>query len=132
MSAQLQPHPQFVAPQRWTLDIYRKRMVLMMIVTHQDWFRDNDLDWVTQNFHIWEAFEREADLIWNSGRRHWSARTIGEYLRHETAIREGGDGTGFKVNDHAWPSLARIYMLMHPDREGFFERRPGQSGVRAQ
>ena len=131
MSAVMPQHPQFEQPQPWTTEIYRKRMVLMMIVTHQDWFRDQDLDWITQNFHIWEAFERQADLIWGRGRRHYSARTIIEYLRHETATRENASD-GWKINDHATPSLARLYMLMHPDRDGFFERRPGHSGVRAQ
>jgi len=112
-------------------DIYRKRMVMMMITTHADWFRRDDLTWVSKNYHIWEAFEREADLIWNNGRRHYSARTIIEFLRHETAIKEKS-ADGWKINDHATPSLARLYMLMHPDRSSFFERRPGGSGTRVQ
>jgi len=132
MSAVMMTHPQYQGPKAWITDIYRKRMVMMMITTHADWFRRDDLTWVSKNYHIWEAFEHQADLVWNGGRRHYSARTIGEYLRHETAIREGAEGAGFKVNDHAWPSLARLYMLMHPDRSDFFERRPGGSGARAQ
>ena len=124
-------HPQFGEPKPWTTDLYRKRLVFMMIVTHSDWFRKDDLDWISKNYQIWEAFEREADKVWARGRRRYSARTIGEYLRHETVLREIGGTDGFKVNDHAWPSLARLYMLMHPDRGGFFECRSGQSAVRA-
>lgn len=131
MSAVMHPNPPFVKPASWVTDIYRKRMVMMMICTHADWFRDSDLDWVATNYHIWEAFEREADRIWGRGRKHYSARTIIEYLRHESEIREGANAGGWKINDHATPSLARLYMLMHPDRAGFFERRPGGSAVRS-
>lgn len=112
-------------------DVYRKRMVLMMICTHADWFRSDDLDWVTRNYHVWEAFEREANKVWDRGRHHYSARTIGEYLRHESALREDENEHGWKINDHCWPSLARLYVLMYPERFCFFERRPGTSGVRA-
>ena len=78
-----------------------------------------------------EAFEREANRVWESGRRHYSARTIGEYLRHESALRQEEPDEDFKLNNNIFPSLARIYMAMHPERFGFFERRPGGSAVRA-
>lgn len=132
MSAQLQSPPVYGQPQPFTTAIYRKRMVLMMICTHADWFRSNDLDWVTKNFHIWEAFEHQANRIWDRGRRHYSARTIVEVLRHESALRETESEAGWKINDHHTPSLARLYMFMHPDRGGFFEKRCGQSAVRVQ
>jgi hypothetical protein len=112
-------------------DVYRKRMVLMMICTHADWFRNDDLDWVTRNYHVWEAFEREANKIWDRGRRHYSARTIIEVLRHESALREEENEHGWKINNDSAPSLARLYMLMYPERFGFFERRPGGSAQRA-
>jgi hypothetical protein len=89
---------------------------------HQQ-FRDDFIEWLRHNAHVWQAFEREANRIWDRGRRHYSARTIGEYLRHESAVREDGDQHGLKLNDHAWPDLSRLYMLVHPDRFGFFELR---------
>ena len=124
-------HPQFGPPKPWTTDLYRKRLALMMIVTHADWFRKDDLSWISANYHIWEAFEAEADRIWNRGRTRYSARTIIEYLRHESEIRETPNAGGWKINDHATPSLSRLYGLMHPDRDGFFEKRSGNSAVRA-
>ena len=111
--------------------VYRKRMVMLVMTTHADWFRDGDLDYVARNYHVWEAFEREANRVWESGRRHYSARTIGEYLRHESALRQEEPDEDFKLNNNIYPSLARIYMAMHPERFGFFERRPGGSAVRA-
>lgn len=131
MTAAAHAQPLFGEPKPFLTDIYRKRMVLMMICTHADWFRNDDLDWVTRNYHVWEAFEREANKVWDRGRRHYSARTIGEYLRHESTLREDENEHGWKINDHAWPSLARLYVLMHPERFCFFERRPGTSWVRA-
>jgi len=67
-----------------------------------------------QRYPIWKAFEREANAVWRNGRRHYSARTIGEYLRHETALREDGE---WKITD-----MARLYGLMYPER-GLFEFR---------
>ncbi len=112
-------------------EVYRKRMVLMMVCTHEDWFIDGDLDWVARNYHVWEAFELEANKVWDRGRRHYSARTIGEYLRHESAIREEPNEHGFKVNDKYWPSLGRLYGIMYPERYSFFEFRHGVSSRRA-
>lgn len=77
--------------------------------------------WMKENFHIFKRFMDEADKIRATGRAHYSARTIGEFLRHQTALREKGGQ--FKVNDHAWPDLARLYMTMRPEAAGFFELR---------
>ena len=131
MSAVMHQHPQFQHPQPWTKDLYRKRLVFMMIVSYADWFRRDDLTWISANWHIWEAFEREALKIWDRGRTHYSARTIIEYLRHESEIRETPNAAPWKINDHYTPSLARLFTLMHPDKAGFFEKRSGQSAVRA-
>ena len=64
--------------------------------------------------------EQKERLI-QSGRKHYSSRTIVEYLRHQTLVREA---TGvFKINDHAIPDLARLWQLHYPKRERFFEFR---------
>lgn len=94
-----------------------------------DLFRADFEEWLARNWHVWQAFEREANFVWDRGRRHYSARTIGEYLRHETLVREAD--CDFKVNDWYWPDLARLYLMIYPDREGFFERRSGVSAKRA-
>ena len=79
----------------------------------EQWFKDND--------HIWKAFERQAILIARSGHKHYSARTIVEYLRHHSALQEK-DGM-WKINDHVTPYLSRRFMGQHPQYIGFFETR---------
>lgn len=85
--------------------------------------------WLMDNWPLWLRFEAEATRVWD--RRvasckpgkipHYSARTILEVLRHESAVSD--TGTPWKINDHATPDLARLYMLFHPQRAGFFELR---------
>lgn len=123
--------PLFGPPQGWQTDIFRRRLTFMLVVANPDHFRRDFLSWLSLNHRVWVAFEYEADRIWGRGRRHYSARTIGEYLRHESAIREAPNEHGFKVNDHFWPDVARLYMLMHPERDGFFERRAGPLTLRS-
>ena len=123
--------PLFGPPQGWQTDIYRKRMAFVLVVQNASYFRADFMDWLSRNYRVWLAFEYEADRVWGRGRRHYSARTIGEYMRHESTMREKPNELGFKLNDHYWPDLARLYMLMHPDRDGFFERRAGPMTKRA-
>lgn len=99
--------------------------VLALVREHRDTFRPAFLMWIAENPHVWNAFEREANRIWRRGRRHYSARTILEVLRHESALAEiCGD---FKLNNNAAPDLARLYRLRHPERAALFElrRMPG-------
>lgn len=81
--------------------------------------------WLAENRHVWVAFEREADKVWARGRRHYSARTILEHLRHETALADSG--VEFKLNNNVAPDLARLYRLRYPSRADLFElrRMPG-------
>lgn len=92
-------------------------------------FRAGFIAWLADNAHVWAAFEREANRIWRRGRRHYSARTIGEVLRHESALRESG--SEWKLNNIVFPDLARLYMLVHPARAGFFELRVQSNSERA-
>ena len=81
---------------------------------------DFDL-WLEDNQHIWEAFEKQALLVSQRGFKHYSARTIVEFLRHHTAISE--EGSLWKINDHAIPHLSRLFMKVHPEYKGLFETR---------
>lgn len=85
--------------------------------------------WLAENRDIWRAFEREADKVWNRGRRHYSARTLVEYLRHETTLADAG--ADFKINNNIAPDLARLYRLRYPARASLFETRrmPGSRRV---
>jgi len=92
-------------------------------------YRSDFASWLSANPHIWSAFAREANRVWDRGRRHWSARTIIEFLRHETALAEqGGD---FKINGNYVPDLARLYQDTFPDRASLFETRLPQNAARA-
>lgn len=105
------------------------RDALALVLANRSQFRSDFPEWFRENQHVFAAFCREADRIWNRGRRHYSARTIGEVLRHESALTEqGGD---FKLNNVRFPCLARLYALMHPERSGFFEFRHQAGSERA-
>jgi hypothetical protein len=122
--------PLFGPPQPWQTEIYRRRMVFVTIDAHPEYFRADFRDWLEKNYPVWLAFEYQANTVWDRGRRHYSARTIGEYLRHESATREAPQLPEFKLNDHWWPDLGRLYMLMY-SRDRFFERRAGPATRRA-
>jgi hypothetical protein len=79
------------------------------------------LMFLSENNALWKRFEAEANKAWNRGFRHYSSKTIVEYIRHETALYERtGD---FKINNNHTPHLARYYQELHPDRAGLFETR---------
>ena len=112
--------PEFEPPPR---PVDRRAEIIAKVVASKQ-FRDGFCGWLHDNWGIWSRFEFEADKMRERGRRHYSARTIGEYIRHSTAARE--KTPTFKVNDHAWPDLARLYALVHPEAAGFFELRGRQ------
>lgn len=96
-------------------------LVLAEIDREPGRYRVDFRHWVATNFHIVKRFVHEADLVAATGRAHYSARTIGEVLRHQTALR--GDDAQFKLNDHWWPDCARLWMALRPEHAGFFETR---------
>lgn len=99
---------------------------VLSLVQNQPWrYREDFPAWLEQNLPIWEGFKAEADALYAHGVRHWGARTIGEYLRRETRLRAVNDGE-WKVNNNRWPDLARTYLMLYPEREGFFELREGE------
>jgi hypothetical protein len=109
---------------------YDPRDTLRTIVhCRPELFRAEFAGWLEENWAVWDAFHRQADRIWNSGRRHYSARTIIEWLRHETMVAE--QNGQWKLNNSFVPDLARLYGCFQPEREGFFERRYQHSAVRA-
>ena len=91
-------------------------------------FRADFREWLVENWHVYQEFERRALCLWRAGRRHYGARSIYETMRYDCAI--GELGSEFKLNNNAAPSLARLWMMMHPEAKGFFETRSGMSAVR--
>jgi hypothetical protein len=79
------------------------------------------LKWLPNNQHIWQAFVANTDKIIARGFKHYSSKTIVEYIRHETALHQnGGD---HKLNNNITPYLSRLYDLCYPEKAGLFEYR---------
>jgi hypothetical protein len=96
--------------------------VIDVVILCHETFRDDFGPWLLNNWGIWKTFERRADRLHASGVRHAGARMIGEHIRYLTALREKGNSR-FKVNDWYWPDCARLWTLLNPGKEGFFETR---------
>ena len=77
--------------------------------------------WLDENMHIYYAFEEEALNVIDAGYQHYSAKTIIEFLRHHTAIKEGAGE--WKINNDATSHLARLFAKKHPTYAGLFEFR---------
>lgn len=92
-------------------------MILEVVACKAEMFREDFPAWLRDNWYVWRAFEAEARRTWARGRRHYSARTIGEYLRHETALREAG--VVWKLNNNELPCMARLFVLLNPDKPLF-------------
>lgn len=80
-----------------------------------------DEDWFMANWHVMCAFEQIALGVIKHGRKHYSARTILEVLRHETSLR--GQQDSFKLNNNNAPDLARAFAVLHPEHVDFWEYR---------
>lgn len=98
-----------------------RRAELVRHVGESDQYREGFALWLSRNWSIWTRFEFEANKLRERGRRHYSARTIGEYIRHSTALRE--KEPTFKCDDKWWPDCARLYIWLNPSAAGFFETR---------
>lgn len=84
-------------------------------------FRADFESWIVANWHVADAFISASNKVWNVGFRHYSARTIMEVIRHRSNIREiSGE---YKVNNNQIPNLARLYVLLNPDRSSIFSFR---------
>ena len=83
-------------------------------------FRPDFRAYLLDNWHVYLEFERRALQV--AGRRdHYSARTIAEVIRHDTAIGElRGE---WKLNNNAIPDMARLFAAMNPAYSGLFEFR---------
>jgi len=93
-----------------------------MAKSRPDVFPEDFLEWLPENVHIYYAFEQETRKIHDRGFKHYSARTIIEFLRHHSAIKQNSGGE-WKINDHCTPYMARLFDLLNPTRAGLFEYR---------
>ena len=94
---------------------------LLMAAAHADEFTPRFLTYLPNNLHVYEAFERETMRVVRRGYEHYSARTIIEVLRHNSALAERSGP--WKLNDWHTPYLARLFALMNPAHAELFEFR---------
>ena len=93
-----------------------------VIEKNRDLFKDDFIEWLPKNLHVFSEFVVQAKYVRKVMRReHYSARTIGEWLRHNSELREAGNG--WKLNNNHFPALARLSMLAYPEINGLFETR---------
>jgi len=83
-------------------------------------FREDFPVWLHANYPIYAEFERQAMNI-ATRRKFYSARTIVEVMRHNSALSDR-DGH-FRLNNNRTPDLARLFSITHPERAGFFQLR---------
>lgn len=96
---------------------------------HKEQFSDEFLRWLPENAHIWMAFEQEAFKVVRAGFKHYSARTILEFLRHHSALAER-NGDGWKINNNFTPYLARLFAILNPNLANLFEYRTAHRALR--
>ena len=92
----------------------------LLIMQNPDLFRPDFYNWLVDNVHVYDEFERKALQV-AKYRKAYSARTIIETMRHDTAIRElGGE---YKLNNNYTPFMARLFSLLHLEHKNLFEFR---------
>lgn len=77
--------------------------------------------YLPSNLHVYDSFEHNALMVVSRGFKHYSARTIVEFMRHHTALAESG--TVWKLNNLHIPYLARLFTLRYPQHAGLFDFR---------
>jgi hypothetical protein len=92
-----------------------------IMAKHGDKFSEGFQAWLMANWSIYLEFESQAHKVINSGRKHYSARTIVEYIRHNTLLAETGGE--FKINNNSVADLARLFGIRNPVAVDLFEYR---------
>ena len=96
-----------------------------LLARYSKFFLPGFLSWLSDNPTIYDDFERHALTMIERGKRHFSARTIVEDMRHFSRLRDG-DGT-LKINDHRAPDLARAFAILNPQHALLWEYRRDDS-----
>lgn len=98
----------------------RRQQVLVHAKATADNYLPEFLPWLEENAHIYIEFEHRAINVARF-RKHYSARTIVEVMRHDSVIGElSGE---WKINDHSTPDMARLFVSMNPQYQNLFEFR---------
>lgn len=92
-------------------------MSIKIIQENKEGFRDNFIEWIQINYHVYAAFEREALRI-AKVRKHYSAYTIMGVISHETIIAE--TDSEFKISHDFIPDNVRLFRLFYPEYKNLF------------
>jgi hypothetical protein len=84
-------------------------------------FSEGFQQWLEENWTIYLEFEAQAMRVVMQGRTHYSARTIVEYIRHQTLLAEAGGE--FKINNNRVADLARLFAIRKPAHMNLFQYR---------
>ena len=86
---------------------------MSLAVKHQWW------EFHKKNPHIYELFKRFTMEIIRRGHEHYSSKAVFERIRWHTDVETEGNEP-FKMTNNYTPYYARLFMVMHPEHEGFF------------
>lgn len=106
------------------MDAAKRSLAIYQAGMHAAELPKGFLDWIEQNAHVYDAFEREA-LSVAQRRDRYSARTIIEFLRHHTLLAEAGEG--WKLDNDMAPGLARLFAILNPKYLDLFAFRESAS-----
>jgi hypothetical protein len=82
--------------------------------------------WLRDNPHMWELFERYTLKVIEAGHKHYSADAICHRIRWHVQV-DTQDASGFKINNNHVAYLARRFERRHPQYVGFFRMRERKS-----
>lgn len=82
--------------------------------------------WLANNPEVWRLFERFAFEVIAAGHDRYSADAICHRIRWHVQV-ETRDHDGWKVNNNHVAYLARRFARVHPEYEGFFQKREQKS-----
>lgn len=98
----------------------RKQRAIDHVALYGHNFRPDFLPYLIDNYHVYAEFEWRALRV-AQVRKHYSARTIAETIRHDTVI--GELRSGFKLNNNMVPDFARLFAELNPQHADLFEFR---------
>lgn len=74
--------------------------------------------WLLENIGIYKLFEAQSLRVVATGRTHYGAARITEWLRHETGMAEASGE--FKINNNYRADMARLFGMRYPQHAGLF------------
>ena len=77
--------------------------------------------WHKANPEVYELFKKFTWQVIGAGHKNYSSKAIFERIRWHTDVETGGDP--FKINNNYTAYYARLFMVDHPEYDGFFRTR---------